>query len=109
MHDVQSHGTSVILNLFRKAICQPGKTAHPHTHGQVLTLNKRSADVLRIGSPADSRCPASNARCWTVAALREAVWHAVNLYQHRVINISTKGIFHGINVNSVTIGSELDA
>src|SRR5450432_725980 len=38
VHEMQGHGMTVILNLFRKAVRQPGKAAHPHAHCQVLTL-----------------------------------------------------------------------
>ena len=35
--------------LFAKRICEPRKSPHRHSHGQVLPFYKRSADMVRVG------------------------------------------------------------
>lgn len=100
---------TVIFHFLRKAVCQARESAHPHAHREVLALNKASRNMLRVWIPADCCSSASDARHRTVAAFIQARRHAVYLYEHAVINITAKGIFHGININAVTVRSELEA
>src|SRR5690242_4583437 len=106
VHEMQGHGMTVILDLFRKSIGEASEAAHAHTHCEILSLHKRCADMVRVRVARDGSSAASNAGCGAVAALIQAGRHAVYLYEHAVIDIATKRIFHGIHVNSVTVCSE---
>ena len=109
VHEMQGHGMTVIFDLLRKPVCQARETAHTHAHREVLAFNKRCADMVRVRIAGDRSGAASNAGSRAVAALIEAGLHAIYLYEHAVIDIAAKGIFHGIHVNSVTVCSELKA
>ena len=49
VHEMDRDRMSVVLDLFREGVCQPGKPPDRHPHREVLALNVRRADVLRIG------------------------------------------------------------
>jgi hypothetical protein len=107
VHEMQGHSMTVIFNLLGEAICQASETAHSHTHREILAFYKRCADMVRVRIAGDRRGTASNAGSRAVAAFIQAGRHAIYLYEHAVINIAAKGIFHGIHVNAVTVCSEL--
>jgi alanine racemase len=39
----------VVFNTLTKAVRQPSKAAHLHSHVEILSLNEASADMVRIG------------------------------------------------------------
>jgi hypothetical protein len=47
---VQAERSPQVLPFLREGIRQPRQSADLHPHGEVLPLNNRSADALRIGS-----------------------------------------------------------
>src|SRR5271165_6878966 len=49
VHVVQRNGVAVVLQLLTESIRQPREAPHGHAHRKVLALNKRCADVLRVG------------------------------------------------------------
>ena len=61
IHEVECNRMAVIFKLFREGIREPGETAHGHTHGEILSLYKGRAHVLRIGTPTDNLHIAANA------------------------------------------------
>ncbi len=108
VHKMQGHGVTVVLNLLAKSVCEPREAPHTHTHCEILPFYKRCADVLGVGIAGDVSRAASNARRGAIAAFVQTGRHTVNLDQHRIVNVSAKGIFHGIHVNPVTVCSELN-
>ncbi len=64
--------------------------------------------MLRIGIARKHASTTADAGCRTVARFRAVVECAVNLHEHRVINIRSKCAFHGIRVNAMTICCELN-
>ena len=48
VNEVESDRSRVVLHLFAEGVREAYKAAHPHPHGEVLTLHKVGADVLRI-------------------------------------------------------------
>ena len=51
MHIVERHGVCMILDLLGKAIGEPCKAAHGHTHRQVLALPKLVETCFGSGLP----------------------------------------------------------
>lgn len=52
IHEMQSNGVSMILNLLGKTIGQAGKPSHAHSHGEILTFHIAGGNVLRVRVPA---------------------------------------------------------
>jgi hypothetical protein len=50
MCEVQSNGGFEVLKLLAVSICQARKTAHLHSHREILPLHKRRADVIGVGA-----------------------------------------------------------
>jgi hypothetical protein len=46
IHEIERQCVAVIVDLFRKCVCQPREAAHSHAHVQVLALNIGSAEKL---------------------------------------------------------------
>jgi hypothetical protein len=66
VHEVQSDGRSVVLDLLARSVGQPREPAHAHSHREVLPLDKAGRNVvgirvaddrLNVGSQADLRIP----------------------------------------------------
>ena len=49
IREVQGDGGFQVRQLLAERICKPRKSPHSHSHGQVLPLHKRSADVSGVG------------------------------------------------------------
>jgi len=64
---VKGNRPAVVVQLFGESIGQPGESAHPHPHGQILSLCETGRDVLAFGVPDDTDSPAPNALRWTAA------------------------------------------
>src|SRR5882672_7691831 len=105
---MQGHCMTVVFDLLGKAICQARETAHSHTHCEILPFNKTGRNVIRVRLSAEYASAAPNACCRTVAALWRVARGAEYLDEHRIINIATKTLFHGIGVHPVTVCSELE-
>ena len=102
----------VVLQIFQFlgiAVRQPREPSHAHSHCQVLPLANTCRNVFIIGHSADDCPPRSHADCWAVAHFRPFRRSAINLLQHRVINLGTKGIFNSAQIGSVSVCGQLDA
>jgi hypothetical protein len=53
IREVQSYSGFQVRQLFAEPIRKARKAAHRRSHGQVLSFDKRCADVLRIGPTVD--------------------------------------------------------
>ena len=51
----------------------------------------------------------ADARCGAVARFRTIARCAVNLYQHCIVNVRAKSIFHGFGINAMPVSSQLDS
>src|SRR5260370_42652406 len=69
VHHMKRHSGCVVLGLFREGISQPRKSPHSHSHREILSLNKASADVLRIWLAENSFFLAACAFRWAVPLL----------------------------------------
>jgi hypothetical protein len=84
------------------------KTAHPHSHAEVLTFYKASRNVIRVRLSAEYASATPNAGCRAVAALWRVARGSEYLDEHCIVDIATEAFFHGIGVHPVTVCSELE-
>lgn len=108
VHVVDRQRCSVILNLFRVGISQPGKPSIVHSDGEVLALNVAGADVLRVRPSLDRFLFAADALRRAVALLAFGVVH-VNLDEHSVVDIVAKGVLDGAQVRLRAVTGQLHA
>ena len=50
VREVQSASGFQVRQLFRETVSQAGESAHRHSHGEVLPLDMRCADVIGVRS-----------------------------------------------------------
>src|SRR5260370_5680382 len=109
IHEVQRQRVLVILNLLGERIREPGETSHVHPHGEVLPLNVTSRNVIPVGIPDDGRCNSADTLRGTVARFWPLRFVAVQLDQHRVVNLRPKSYLNGGQISSVAVCSQLNA
>ena len=93
----------MIIDFPRKGINQAGKWSYCHLNRQTLATNITSADALWVRSPGDSMTLASRANGQTVPLLSLGV-DAVDLRQHRAVNIISDSCINGIRIRLQAIG-----
>src|ERR1700685_1682293 len=101
--EVERHLMTVVLNFLAVTVCEPSKTAHSHPHRKIAALYETSRNVLRIGLASENTCAASNATCGAVAGLWILARGSVDFYQHRIVNIGTKGILYRFRVHAMAV------
>ena len=102
VHVVQGDGRYVVLNLLRKPIGQSGKSAHRHSHCEVLALYITGIDVLRIGRAHDRYNARSDALRRAVTLLFALV-RTVHFDEHRIVDIGPEGILYCVKVWPVPV------
>ena len=95
VHEIDRHHVRMVFGLFGEGVRQTRHAPVAHANVEVLALRKRSADVLRIGIAFDAMLARAGANRRAVAAL-PLRRRAVNLDQHRVVNISAERAFNGL-------------
>ncbi len=106
--EIERNLMCVVLKLLAESIRQPSVAPHPHPHRKIAALHEGCADVLRIRRAAEYASATPNACRRAVARLRAVARRSIQFNQHRVVNIGTKGIFHGIGINAVPIRGQLN-
>lgn len=109
IHHVQRDRVGVVLDLLREPVRQPREPAHVHPHGEVLALGVGRRDVLRFGVALDRLLPRAGALGRAVAALGALGSGAVQLDQHRVIDIAAERALDRVEVSLVAVAGELHA
>ena len=104
----QGNGRDMILDLFRKGVSQSGKPACSHPHAEVMTFDIAGVDVLRVGRPGNRVALTTKAHGGAVALL-SIVRDAVDLHQHRVVDIARKRLIDRLDVKLQSIAGKLDA
>src|ERR1017187_632047 len=103
VEEIQCNLMPVVLNLFAVSVRQSRESSHPHSHRKILPFDIACADVFRIRFSTQYSCAASDARCWTIARFGIVVRCAVNLDQHRVVDLRAKGILYGLSVYAMAV------
>jgi len=109
IHEVESYGVCVVLHFLAKPICQSGKPAYRHTHGEVLPLDVGCADVRRVRIANDGFHIEADALGRRVAALLIVRGSAVDFVEHGVVDPCPEGVFNRIQVGAVGVGCQLNA
>jgi hypothetical protein len=73
-----------------EAVSQPGQATHGHAHGEVLALNIARADAIGIVIAGDFVALTPDAGSRAVTALAIRIDLAIDLDQHRVVDIFTE-------------------
>lgn len=108
VHVVNCNRGDMILNLFLVRVGQAGESAHVHSHGQVLPLNKAGRNVLWIGTPGNYNFAATDALRWTVGRFTLAVGY-IHFNQHRVINVIPEAVLNRGEIGAMAVCSHLNA
>lgn len=108
VHAVESNRRNVVFQFLGEGVSQASESAHPHTHGQVLTLNKTGGDMLRVRVSNLAGFLAACASCGAVALLALGAV-AVHLDQHGIVDIFAEPIGDRSQVHLQAIGCELHA
>src|SRR5262245_1176975 len=67
IHEVEGDSVSVILYLLAESIRQACESPHRHPHCQVLSFNKRCANLVRMRIATNHCMLTIDNRCWAVA------------------------------------------
>jgi len=108
VHMEQRQHSHVIFDLLAERIGQSGEAAHVHPHIEVLALNVRSADVLRVWITGDNVLDDALTLRGAVALLAFRIV-AEYLDQLSVINSAGERIGHRIQIHLVAVRRQLDA
>ena len=63
--------------------------------------------MVRIGIASNYGSLAPDARCWAITSHLGIAGSAVNFLKHRVINVGSERIFHGVHVHMMAVRCEL--
>ena len=99
----------MVLDLLRKAVCEPGKAAHVHPHGKIAALHIGRAHVGQIRVAFDTVLLGSDSISRAILALGAIRRGTVNLVQDGVVNIASKCAFNGLKIGLMAVTGKLDA
>ena len=108
-NEVQRQRMAVILEFLGERVGQSRKSAHRHTHGQVLPFDMRRADMVRIGIAADLFLFRANTISRAVAPFETGGAGAIDFDQLSKINIVAKGGRDRLQISRVTVAGKLNA
>src|ERR1022692_622024 len=108
VHMEQSQHSDVIFQFLAEGVRQPGEPPHTHPHVEILSLNVRRADMLRVWRTDDrlSLGPKTLRRAVTGCSLGIA---AIDLNQLRVVNIFRESIRDSGQIHLVAVSGQLDS
>jgi hypothetical protein len=108
VHVMQRNRISVVLDFFRKSVCQSGEPTHAHPHREVLTLDVARRDVLRVRLARTAECLRSLDLRWAVPAGRMGNF-AIELDQLGIIDIGAKPGLNRFEIGAMPVASDLGA
>ena len=97
IHEVERDRVGVIEQLLAKTVGAAREPTYRHTHGQVLALDQRRGDVVRVGIAGDDHL-----------ALID-FGGAVDFGEHGVVHVLAKRLADRPDVGVVAVGGQLDA
>ena len=92
--------------LFTESIRQSRKPAKLHPHREILPLRVAGRNVIVVRVPANDTFTRAHANGGTVSCFRRFANAAINLFQHRVINLSAERIFNRCQILYKHIGMQ---
>lgn len=108
VHVEQGHGMRVIFHFLTKGVRESGKPANVHSHGEILSLDVAGGDMLRVRVARHRQLQAIQADSRAVARL-SVTSRAINLHEHRVVNVPAEGILYSRQVHLVAVRRQLNA
>lgn len=102
-HEMQRNRVSVVFDFLAEPVGKARKPAHGHTHGEVLALHKRRADVFCVRMPGDFDLLRARAVGRAIAALRIGRVHAVAFYKLGKVDITAEFGFNCLPVKLQTV------
>ncbi len=106
VHVVNRDGGRVVFDLLRESGGQSREPAHAHADGEILPLDVASADEPWVRSPADNSGLGTRDTGRAVAPL-PFVGLAVNLHEGGVVDVGTKGVLDGWQVDFQAVRRQL--
>src|SRR5713226_2183526 len=98
----------MVLGLFGKSVSQRGESTHPHSHHQILPLNKAGADMFRIRLTDERNLVARHTLRRAIASLAFGVL-LVHFHQLRVVNGLAESVEHGSQISLQAVRGKLYA
>lgn len=92
IHIVKRNRVAQVIKLLAETVGQARESAHAHSHRKVLAFDVASRDMLRVGVAGDCFWLTANALAGAVASV--VWWVAVELNQHRIINLASECAFN---------------
>jgi hypothetical protein len=108
-HEIQRQHVLMIVNFLGESVGEPSESPHVHPHGKILPLNVAGGYVVPVRVANEGSCHRSDALRWTVSRLCAFRFVAIQLDQHRVVNLRSESHFHSGQVNAVSVGGQLNA
>ena len=99
---MQCDRARMVFDLLCECVCQASEAAHVHPHRQILPLNKRRADMVRVGVASNVPLLCADALCGAIAFLAMRLC-AVNFLQHGVVNVIVKHVINGDQIRPVAV------
>lgn len=109
IHVVKRNRVFQVLELLGVRIGQARESAHGHAHREILALNVGRGNVVVIGVATNYRLARSHADCRAVAGFWPLLRIAVNLLEHRIINLCAKRILNCAQIGAVSVCCQLHA
>jgi len=100
---------TMVIYFFTESIGKTSEAPHVHPHREVLALYVTRAYIFMLGIADDRLHISADAAGRTITPNLFFVGSAVQLVQHRIVNVHSKRAFHGFQVRLVRIRGELNA
>jgi hypothetical protein len=107
VHVMKRNRVLQILQLFAERIGQSREATHRHSHCQVLALNVARRDMVVVGAAADDSLASAHADSGTISRIRAILRRAVNLLQHRKVDLFAESILDCFQVGAMAVCREL--
>jgi len=101
--EVERERVNVVRELLGEGVRQPSEPAHAHSHGQIVPLDVRRADVLRIWVTLDSLLPRAEALRRAVAALGSIRNLTVELHKLGIVDVATERALNRLQIGPVPV------
>ena len=103
IHVMQGNRSLQVFEFLRESVSQPRKSAHRHSHCEILAFDVARRNVIMVGISANDGSFGSHANGWAVARFRSIRNVSVDFLQHGKVDIVAERVGNGLYVNAVSI------
>jgi len=107
IHKIKRQCVRVVLNFLRERIGQPRKSSHLHPHGEILTLGIACRNVFPLRVSDYSGRKRANALRRAVPRFRIPAVRAIELDEHRVVNVIPERQINSFQINLMAVSGQL--